>query len=83
MGSELLWGNIEDFKLILKVVNETENYKREIWAYEVENLGVAVSFTGDVNETGFATSTFISGATIQETLDSEGNVTARKIVQKV
>lgn len=78
-----VWGNVNDFKKIFSIDNREENYRREIYGYEVENLGVALAFTGDVNETGFATSTLIAGATIVEETNESGEVIARKVIKKV
>ena len=78
-----VWGNIEDFKMILDVNDEVNDTHRTIMAYEIDGLGVVMAFYGHQNQKPFSSSVFVAGATIEETKDTDGDIISRKVVKAV
>lgn len=76
-----VWGDINAFKLIFDIDNRDENYKRQVYGMEIEGMGSVLLMTGSVNESAYATGTYIAGVVIEDVLDSEGVVVARKVVK--
>ena len=78
-----VWGNLDDYKMILDVNDEEKDTHRTIMAYEIEGIGVVMAFYGHQNQMPFSSSTFVPNATINEIKDTEGNVIAREVVKVV
>ena len=83
-----VFGNGDSFKLLCKASSEKEGWMKSTKAYEIPGVGVTMQVTTQqLNRDGSYSIaealTFIPGVKIDETLDTNGNVIARKLLHRV
>ena len=78
---DILFGNIEDYKILFSAKTDKENEEVNVYGYEIAGVGVVMSFVSKINFKGFTSSVLVPNSHIEEVTDDNDNIISRKVVE--
>jgi len=77
----VFWGDGDTFKLISKASSANEGWMKSSKAMEIDGVGCVVQVTTQQGNNVAEAVTFVPNCKIEETFDTNGKVTSRKLVR--